>query len=84
MEGWRFKIDGCVWSGGKEGAGRVAVLIASKWQEEVMEVKRVDERILLVRIRVRKGNCACCNFIRHRWEDQWWTWRSSMKRVGRC
>ena len=33
----------CFWSRGKDGAGGVAVLIASKWQEEVTEVKRVRE-----------------------------------------
>ena len=44
----------CFWSGGKDGAGGVAVLVASKWQEEVTDVKRVSERIMLVRIRVGK------------------------------
>ena len=32
----------------------VAVLVASKWQEEATEVKRVSERIMSVRIRVGK------------------------------
>ena len=44
----------CFWSGDKEGAGGVAVLVARKWQEEVTEVKRVSERIMLIRIRVGK------------------------------
>ena len=35
----------CVWPGGKDGAVGVAVLIASKWQEERTEVKRVSVRI---------------------------------------
>ena len=30
--------------------GGVAVLIASKWQEEVAELKRVSEKIMLVRL----------------------------------
>ena len=63
MEEWRCMRDGgvaykCVWSGGEDGVGGVAVLISSKWQEEVTEVKRVSERIMLVRIRVGKEYCA--------------------------
>ena len=33
---------------------RVAVLVASKWRKEVTEMKRVSERIMLLRIRVEK------------------------------
>ena len=37
----------------KTEQGEVAVLIASKWQEEVTKVMRESERIILIRLRVK-------------------------------
>ena len=49
----------CVWSEGKDGVRGVAVLVASKWQEEVTKAKRMSERILLVRI-IEVGKRILC------------------------
>ena len=74
--------DTSFWSGGKNGAeGGVAILVATKWQKDATEVKRVSERIMLVRVGKRK--LCLCRFLRHRREEQWWARRSSMKRLVR-
>ena len=44
------------WIGCKEGDAGVGILVAEKWIDKVIEVKRVNERIILVRIVV--GKCV--------------------------
>ena len=40
------------WKGCKEGLAGVGMLVEKKWVDNVMEVKRVSERILTIRVRV--------------------------------
>ena len=40
------------WKGCKEGLAGVGMLVKKKWVDNVMEVKRVSERILTIRVRV--------------------------------
>ena len=42
------------WSGNSTGTGGVGVLLAEQWWEKVFEVKRVTDRILLLRMVVGK------------------------------
>ena len=48
------------WQGGKGGAG-VGVMIAKKWVDSVLEVKRVNDRMMVVRVNVGKWvlNLVC-------------------------
>jgi hypothetical protein len=48
MGGYKF-----FWQGGRGGAG-VGLMVASKWVERVLEVKRVNERMMVVRVSVGK------------------------------
>jgi hypothetical protein len=43
------------WVGGKESVAGVGVLVAKKWVESVLEVKRVSERLLVLRVIVGKS-----------------------------
>jgi hypothetical protein len=40
------------WKGCKEGTAGVGMMVAEKWVKNVVEVKRVNERIMMVRMRV--------------------------------
>ena len=42
------------WKGCKEGTAGVGMMVAEKWVKNVLEVKRVNERIMVVRVRVGK------------------------------
>ena len=46
-EGRRYKF---LWKGCKEGSAGVGVLVAKKWVENVIEVKKLSEIILLIRV----------------------------------
>ena len=48
------------WQGGKGGAG-VGIMIAKKWIDSVLEVKRVNDRMMVVRVNVGKWvlNLVC-------------------------
>ena len=48
-EGKRYKF---FWKGCKGGSAGVGVLVAEKWVENVIEVKKLSERILLVRVSI--------------------------------
>ena len=48
MGGYKF-----FWQGGKGGAG-VGVMVADRWVDCVLEVKRVNDRIMMVRVNVGK------------------------------
>jgi hypothetical protein len=48
MGGYKF-----FWQGGKGGAG-IGFMVADKWVDSVMEVKRVNDRIMVVRVNVGK------------------------------
>ena len=43
----RYKL---FWSGNNKGTAGVGVFVAEKWIEKVFEVKRVSDRIILVKI----------------------------------
>ena len=43
-----------LWSGNDKGTGGVGILLAEKWWEKVFEVRRLSDRILLVRLVVGK------------------------------
>jgi hypothetical protein len=43
------------WIGCDEGVAGVGVMMAKKWVDSVIEVKRVNERILVIRVRVGKS-----------------------------
>ena len=47
----RYKV---FWLGKKEGVGGVAIAVAGKWVEKVIEVVRVCDRLMMV---VRKESC---------------------------
>jgi hypothetical protein len=48
MGGYKF-----FWQGGKGGAG-VGLMVADRWVDSVLEVRRVDDRIMVVRVNVGK------------------------------
>lgn len=51
------KTDGgykFLWKGCKEGTAGVGMMVAEKWVKNVLEVKKVNERIMVVRVRVGK------------------------------
>ena len=48
-EGFSYKF---YWMGCEEGVGGVGVLVAERWIEKVIEVRRVNERILVVRLMI--------------------------------
>ena len=48
MDGYKF-----FWQGGKGGAG-VGLMVADRWVDSVLEVKRVNDRILVVRVNAGK------------------------------
>jgi hypothetical protein len=52
-EGNRYKF---FWMGCEEGVAGVGVLVQEKWIEKVIEVKRVSERIIVLRVTV--GKCV--------------------------
>jgi exonuclease III len=56
--GARFKF---FWSGSESGSAGVGMLIADRWIESVLEVRRVSERLLVVRIVVGSSvlNLVC-------------------------
>jgi hypothetical protein len=43
------------WKGCKDGTAGVGMMVAEKWVKNVIEVKRVNERIMAVRLRVGKA-----------------------------
>ena len=49
MEGYKF-----YWMGCKEGTAWVGFLVADKWLKNVLEVKRIDNREIVLRIMVGK------------------------------
>ena len=51
-EGTRFKF---FWVGSKVGQAGVGVLVAEKWVDKVVEVQRVCERILVLRLMVGRN-----------------------------
>ena len=40
------------WKGCKKGSAGVGVLVAEKWVENVIEVKKLSERIMLIRVSI--------------------------------
>src|SRR5437867_4282203 len=40
------------WSGGKDSMAGVGVLVAEKWVENVIEVRKLSERIMLIRVAI--------------------------------
>src|SRR2546425_13332115 len=46
---YKFFWRGCV---GKDGLAGVGVLVAEKWVENVVEVKRLSERLMLIRVSI--------------------------------
>lgn len=52
-EGARFKF---FWIGGEDGLAGVGVLVAERWVKKVIEVKRVSERIIVLRVCI--GTCV--------------------------
>ena len=44
-----------LWAGCEEGLAGVGILGAEKWIEKVIEVKRISERIMVLRLRVTVG-----------------------------
>jgi len=57
-EGARYKF---FWRGSEEGVSGVGVLVAEKWIDSVLEVRRVSERLMVVRVAVGKSvvNLVC-------------------------
>lgn len=51
VDGARYKV---FWMGCERGLAGVGVMVAEKWIEHVVEVKRVSERLLLLRVAVGK------------------------------
>src|ERR1041385_8763162 len=41
-----------MWNGGRGGKGGVGVAVAKKWENDVVEVRWVDERIVVVKVAV--------------------------------
>src|SRR6267154_6206776 len=48
-EGRRYKL---FWKGGGEGLAGVGVLVEEKWVENVIEVKKLSEMIMLIRVSI--------------------------------
>src|SRR3989442_7987530 len=48
-EGKSYKF---FWSGGKNPVAGVGVLVAEKWVENVIEVRKLSERIMLIRVAI--------------------------------
>ncbi|MBJ3377360.1 hypothetical protein JGC18_24970 [Salmonella enterica subsp. enterica serovar Typhimurium] len=46
-KGSRYKL---YWQGTNQGNAGVGILIAEKWSDKVVEVKRVNERIVIVKM----------------------------------
>jgi hypothetical protein len=44
-----------LWAGCEEGLAGVGMLVAEKWVEKVIEVKRISERIMVLRVTVGKS-----------------------------
>ena len=42
------------WAGCNQGTTRVEVLVAKRWVESVIEVKRVNERLIVVKVAIGK------------------------------
>ena len=55
----RYKL---FWSGNSKGTAGVGVFMAKKWIEKVFEVKRVPDRIILVKFIVGQ-RVLCCLFV---------------------
>ena len=57
-EGARYKF---FWSGSEEGVSGVGILVAERWIESVIEVRRVSERLLVVRVAIGSSvlNVVC-------------------------
>mgnify|MGYP006048020575 CR=1 FL=1 len=51
-EGNRFKF---YWKGCKDGTGGVGILVAEKWTDKVIDVRRVNERIMVLRVVIGKS-----------------------------
>src|SRR5271157_5364162 len=51
-EGAMYKF---LWAGCEEGLAGVGILVAEKWIEKVIEVKRISERIVVLRVTVSKS-----------------------------
>src|SRR5450432_315163 len=43
------------WSGGDKGMGGVGIMVAKEWVSSVIEVKRVSDRMMVIRMSVGKG-----------------------------
>jgi len=41
-----------LWTGCKEGTARIDFLVEERWVDKVLEVQRVSERIMVLRVRV--------------------------------
>ena len=48
----RFKL---FWVGNDKGMGGVGILLAEKWVEAISDVKHVSDRIMLIKLVVRKS-----------------------------
>src|SRR5271163_3444951 len=57
-EGARYKF---FWSGSEEGVSGVGILVAERWIESVIEVRRVSPRLLVVRVAIGSSvlNVVC-------------------------
>ena len=44
-----------LWAGCEEGLAGVRILVAEKWIEKVIEVKRISERIMVLKVTVDKS-----------------------------
>jgi hypothetical protein len=57
-EGARYKF---FWSGSEEGVSGVGILVAERWIESVIEVRRVSQRLLVVRVAIGSSvlNVVC-------------------------
>ena len=51
-EGARYKF---FWSGSEKGVSGVGVLVAERWIESILEVRRVSERLMVVRLVVGRS-----------------------------
>ena len=51
-EGAQYKF---IWKGCEQGTSGVGVLIAERWIDDVIEVRRVSERIIVIRFRLGKS-----------------------------
>src|SRR6478735_648249 len=58
MERWLLEDDKrykFVWVGNRKGEAGVGVLVAERWLEKMIEVKRVSDRIIVVRLLLGKS-----------------------------